>query len=455
MLDTQLAQILHEKYALSQVTEKAETGISTLYAASNTWGSSTAEVELFNEPVSEDAARTIGQVAGSLQWLEDPAVVRIRDCGVTQDGRLYVVRDEAHGSALRSLIDGRVKWGTPFTYQEAERLLGPVAKAIDRFNASGHPNFLARSIDPDHLLVQQGAPVVPVVLTLAGPTAGAAGLVSESKNRRQFSEVVSQLTSKPVDEELLAATDSAADYLASLANLANPQPAPQPEPQYWQPESEPEYAEPEYAKAELAAPRPQQQFPDTDPGAMQAVPAAGPTAQYGFEDFGQPVYEAPKKKRKAWPWVLAAVLLLAASGGGGYWWYTQEGSTKAWAGADAEIARQFPQLISEKDGGKGFEGMTCHSQVAEGDATGKIRCSNADAGVSVFKYDSAEKRDASMNADGKSERFGNDSCKFTSTELTGQDLPAYYLAPEGDLSNYNLLVNGKTAEQLRLQLPIC
>lgn len=419
MTDPQFAQLLNDKYALSQVTEKATTPISTVYAAANTWGNHTAEVELFGEVVGEDASASIAQTAGSLEWLEDPAVARIRDCGVTPAGQLYVVRDEVGGNPLRSLIDGRVSWGTPFTNAEAERLLAPVARAVDRFNASGHPNFLARSIDPDYLMVQPGSPAVPVVLAMAGPTAGAAGLVSEATNRRRFADVVSQLTAQPVDEGLLEATGSAAGYLDALANP----PAPAPE-------------------------RPQQQFPDTDPG-MEAV-----TEQYAPVDYA-PVYEAPKPKRKAWPWALAAALVLGGAGAGGYWWYSQNAATEPWAGGDAEIAQAFPQLVSQEDGGKGFHGMTCRSQSAEGAAEAKIRCSSPDAGVSIVKYGSAEQRDASIAADGEQERFGNDACQFTSTELTGQDLPAYFLAPEGDLAAYSFLVNGKDAQQLRLQLPIC
>lgn len=256
-------------------------------------------------------------------------------------------------------------------------------------------------------------------MAMAGPTAGAAGLVSEATNRRRFADVVSQLTAQPVDEGLLEATGSAAGYLDALANP----PAPAPE-------------------------RPQQQFPDTDPG-MEAV-----TEQYAPADYA-PVYEAPKPKRKAWPWALAAALVLGGAGAGGYWWYSQNAATEPWAGGDAEIAQAFPQLVSQEDGGKGFHGMTCRSQSAEGDAEAKIRCSSPDAGVSIVKYGSAEQRDASIAADGEQERFGNDACQFTSTELTGQDLPAYFLAPEGDLAAYSFLVNGKDAQQLRLQLPIC
>lgn len=189
------------------------------------------------------------------------------------------------------------------------------------------------------------------------------------------------------------------------------------------------------------AERPRQHFPDTDPN-MTPVYA--------------PQYEQPVKKKAVWPWVLGGVLLLGAAGAGGYWWYTQNGGpTEPWEGENAAIAEAFPDLVSAEDGGRGFKGMTCRAKEAEGDETGKIRCASPDAGVSIFKFDSAEARDASLPQRDDTQRFGNDNCVITSTKVEGQDLPTYFIAPDGEYSHYSFLVNGNDAEKLRLQLPIC
>lgn len=458
MVDSQLAQILNDKYALSNGSEKVSTDISTLYTATNTWGTSTVEVEYFNDPVPEAAKDEVAAAANSLGWLDDPAVFGVRDFGLTDEGRLYVLREEPQGTPLRSLIDGRATWGTPFSNQEAEQLLGPVAQAIDHYNSAGRANFLSRSIDTDHLLVQQGGPV-PLMLSLVGPTAGA-GLVSANKNRRAFAEILAEMTGAEVDEEALENTNSVTDYLLSVtrppAPPAPPAAAPAPEPQYWEPEPAPQ-PEPETATILPPPPpepepaRPQQYFPDTDPG-MEPV---GGTSQYGYADYQQP-YEAPKKKRKTWPWVLAGVLLLGAAGGGGYWWYTQNPQTEPWTGVNAEIAEQFPDIVSDEAEGTGFQGLKCHSGNAEGAEKGKIRCADAESGVSIVKYENVEARDKAIPGLDKAEHFGSESCQIRSVKMEGQDTPAYYVAPDGDeLGVYSFLVNGKEAEQLRLRLPIC
>lgn len=419
MADPQISQRLNDKFALSQLTETGATDNSTLYTASNTWGTTTREVEVFNEPVADGAAEHIAQIAQSLSWLHDPAVFNVEDCGVTDSGTLYVLRQPAQGQPLRTLIDGRVTWGSPFPVQEAANLVGPVAEAVDKYISNGRAGFLGRSVNTDTLLVQPNGVYPPVKVALAGPTA-AGNSVSDSVIRRQFADVVSALTGQPVDEARLEQTGSATEYLKTLIN-----PAPAPQPQEWE-----------------TTQMPQQHFPDTDPN-MRAVQ---------YDDYQQP---APAKKKKpVWPWVVAGVLLLAGAGAGGYW-YWQNGSTEPWEGAEAEIAQAFPEVVSDEEYGRGFDNLTCRTVEADGDAQGKIRCASPDAGISITKFENTQARDAVVPASDKSERFGNENCQFTSTELEGQDLPAYFVVPEGDKNNYLLLVNGKNAEKMRAQLPLC
>ena len=422
MADPQISQRLNDKFALSQLTETGATENSTLYTASNTWGTTVREVEVFNEPVADGAGEHIAQIAQSLSWLQDPAVFNVEDCGVTDAGTLYVLREPAQGQPLRSLIDGRVTWGSPFPAQEAANLVGPVAEAVDKYIANGRAGFLGRSINTDTLLVQPAGVFPPVKVALVGPTA-AGNSVSDSVLRRQFADVVAELTGQPVDEALLEQTGSATEYLKTLIN-----PTPAPQPQEWE-----------------TTQMPQQHFPDTDPGM--------PAVQY--DDYAQPDFAAPAKKKKpVWPWVAAGVLLLAGAGAGGYW-YWQNTSIEPWGDTEAEIAQAFPDVVSDEEGGRGFDNLTCRTVEAEGDAQGKIRCASPDAGISITKFENAQARDAVIPASDKVERFGNDNCEFSSTQLEGQDLPAYFVAPEGDKANYLLLVNGKNADKMRAQLPLC
>lgn len=437
-----LQQLLAERYGFDQLFTNGTTDASSLFMATSSRTGGAVEVELFNEPIT-DSPR-IDQLNTQLPALEDPAVFPVRACGTTPHGLTFVVREAARGQTLRSLIDARSQWSNPFTAGEAESLLGPVAAAIDRYAAAGHPDFLSRAIDVDRLMAQQGPAPAPVMLQLAGPTPNKGA--SQDANRRAFATVLATLTGTEVNESLLVSTSSCAEYLREAAS-ATPESQPAPEPE---PDPEPTVVLPAQPK-EPAAPaepprRPRQEFPDTDPGVeTPVVTAAAP-------------YEtsAPAQKRSVWPWVAGVLVLLAVGGGGTYWYLNSDGlNTTAWEGEDAELAETFPQLISERNGGKGFNNLKCEARETTGAETAKIRCFNADAGINIYKFDSTEARDAVVPIDDITESFGNDVCEFESTELRDQDTPSYFIAPDGDLSEYLLLVNGADAEQLRLQLPIC
>lgn len=189
---------------------------------------------------------------------------------------------------------------------------------------------------------------------------------------------------------------------------------------------------------------PAQQFPARQaPDTGLSSPAVGTSRAIGSVDKG----------RNPLPWIIGGVALLLLAGLL-IWWLTQRELTEEWTGQNAEIVEAFPELISDVDGGKGFMGMTCRSQPPGGGETAKIRCAGPDNGVSVLKFESVEARDASIPA-GERERYGNDKCVIETVALEGQDLPAHFIAPQGEMATYSLLVNGKDADTLRLQLPIC
>ncbi|AQQ16075.1 hypothetical protein CGLAU_10705 [Corynebacterium glaucum] len=186
----------------------------------------------------------------------------------------------------------------------------------------------------------------------------------------------------------------------------------------------------------------------------RARPAVGvPTAAESRQVTDVSTAASVDKRRNPLPWIIGAVALLLIAGLL-TWWLTQRETTEEWTGQNAELAEAFPKLISDADGGAGFMGMTCRSHTTEGDESAKIRCAGPDNGVSVFLFDSVEERDASIPA-GKKERYGNDSCTIETVELEGQNPAAYFIAPQGDLGTYSLLVNGEDAKDLRLKLPIC
>ncbi|MEH0147167.1 hypothetical protein V6D40_05730 [Corynebacterium sp. Q4381] len=185
---------------------------------------------------------------------------------------------------------------------------------------------------------------------------------------------------------------------------------------------------------------------------FDANPAA-PAYQYS-PSTTQPASPAPApetKKRPVWPWIAAAAGVLAAAGGG-FWFLANSGTE--WDETHAQVAADFPALIAEKDGGKGYLSMTCTSRETEGEEEAKIRCENAEIGLNIYHYGSAEQRDAVVGG-GEPEFYGNDVCQFTAVEIPDQAYPTYYIAPNGDWDTYLLLLNGEDAEKMKTRLPIC
>lgn len=263
-----------------------------------------------------------------------------------------------------------------------------------------------------------------------------------------------------------------------------------------QPKAEPEADEPKTETISTSATsstpdpaKPKQYFPDTDPNAETvnpapgAYPAAGPfpgQGQYGYQGQHQGQYpgqaqyqgqypgqaqynysaqpapagvEPAEKKKGASPWLIVViVLLLLAIAAGGWWLWNNRGTE--WNAAEQEMADTFPQIISEKDGQRGWLGMKCTSLPASNGEDARIRCADNDLGVSIMDFGNEANRDSRL-PQGDTEIIGNNVCSARSYKMEGVTPPAYMIAPEGADSRYLLLVNGNDAESKRMYLNLC
>ncbi|QPK83004.1 hypothetical protein G7Y29_09185 [Corynebacterium qintianiae] len=198
-----------------------------------------------------------------------------------------------------------------------------------------------------------------------------------------------------------------------------------------------ELARAQWADAGVGSFRPRQYFPETGSAPGATVKPERSTSQ-----------------RAVWPWLLAAVLLLSAAAGG-LWWYTHRGAGERWEGVNQEIHMAFPDIVSAREGLKGWNGLPCAEAAADAGQLGKIRCADADLGVSVIKYDSETARDAALPESTSAHVLSNGQCEVTSVTLEDSSEPAYFLAPKGANSDYGILINGRDAEEQRLALPVC
>lgn len=500
---TALAQQLNDQYGLSQLKEIGTTEISTLLRATNTWGTTVREVEVFRKEVPEPDRDSVPQLEAALQSSAHPGSVTVTGCGLTPDSQLFVLRDQVTGRSLESLIEGRAAWGNHFTTEEATKLLQQIASAIDQFNKANHSSFLLRSINTERILIQDGSN--PAILTLVGPSIGA-GTASPDDNRRAFADVIAKMTGTAIDEDIFADAASCTEYLEALTRPASREPEstapskdsnaagfsvvgpseadtidyaqhhensnPEEDTVVTDVASTKEHADngenvhhadsrntsndSDDSPARVDDARPVQHYPSTDPS-MRAVEQDG-TYAYSQQDYQGPPpgyqgYEEPEKKRKVWPWVLALVLILALIAGGVAVWYFFF-NKEPWSDTDQQTVDAFPGIVSENQGGSGWQDLTCTSMEAEAGQDSKIRCADEALGVTITRFPSEEAREDAL-PNGDAVTLGADQCEVTSYEIEGQEPPAFIMAPEGDNSSYLITINGADAEQKRLSMPIC
>lgn len=439
----QLAALLAQRYGLEHLYTNGGTDISSLFMATNAPGTVAVEVELFHQPVTEQQAAQHPQVVGALSGISSPAIPPVRDAGITNDAHLYVIREPAGGTPLRAIT---------VSERDTPLVLGPAAEAIDWFNANGWASFVARGIDADRLVVPNtgwNAPT-PAVIPLVGPTVGGTQATPEG-NRRAFAEVIAAVTGTQVDTELLNRADSCVSYLLESSQPAAPEAVPAPAPaDESAPALEPEPETQPVAKAT---------HPETDPELPAQVQATETPAQQ-TQAVRTVDSKKPAKKRCPWPWVAAGLVALVGLGAAGVYAANQNPTTTEWGTGDQILADAFPDIISEEDGGRGFNDLTCHSKEPEGVEVAKVRCASRTEGISAVAYSSDRARATAIEqiaGDAEPEYFGNDTCTLESYELEGQDPPAYVIAPTGDakLEFFLFIVNGKDASDTRLALPIC
>lgn len=411
-----LARMLRESYgfdfAADSVRESTRTANSTIYEASNDDGAA-VQIEVFDGPAPADAAGLDGAFAA----VTAPGAFRPRHAGRLEDGQLYILSEATVGTSLSELIDQKRAAGEVFTAAETRDLLDGAAQAIDAYNAAGHPEFLARSINTRAMLVQPAWSEVPVKLALVGPS-GETNAAED--NLHDFWNVVAEVTARPVNEEAAAKHATAAGYLAEITEAEDPN-----------------VASPIAPATGNVAPRPQDGY--RKPPEAYPAGAAAPATH-------------AKAKRNPWPWIIGVLVVALLALAGAWWWSTHRG--EEWTGANAEIAEAYPNIVSKKSGQKGWEDLTCEQAATDAGQDGKIRCAGEDLGVSVAKYSSESARDEVVPGEQYATVLGSGACMIEDYEIPDATPPAYAMAPR-DKSQYLIVVNGNDAEQRRLDLPVC
>ena len=314
MSNATIAGMLAERFGFTftpeQVAQTGSTETSTLYTATDDTGHG-VEVEVFNAPVDSAIDDEVNTLNSRLALAAHPGAFQPRSVGTTEDGKLFVLREAPTGTPLSELI---AKKGATFTPQEVRDLLAPVAEAIDDYDLKGLSGFVSRSITPERLLVQPQWSTTPVKLTLVGPSTDPAQSdeAAAKGNVDKFASVVALMTG---DEPR-----SGARTCAGVLETA--------------PAEHVAIATPDQS----VAPRPQDGY-------------RKPPEPYAYGTDGNYVRTVPtkqKQKTAPWPWIIAILALLLIALAALWYWSTHRGED--WSGAEAQIAEDYPKVVSERAG---------------------------------------------------------------------------------------------------------
>lgn len=160
----------------------------------------------------------------------------------------------------------------------------------------------------------------------------------------------------------------------------------------------------------------------------------------------------PRHKSTARKWLSAAMILgLCGIGVAGAWSYLAKDD---WSGPQKNIAAEYPQIVGEKEGGTGWEGLKCDPQevAAEAPMEASISCSSPRQQISVLEFASSDARsDFKKASPGRgSARKEGDRCNLEVVAYA-DDLTGFY--PDGKHSNFVIFYRGEL--ESAAEIPAC
>lgn len=175
--------------------------------------------------------------------------------------------------------------------------------------------------------------------------------------------------------------------------------------------------------------------------------------QQGYSQNYQPEQQGTAPKKSNTSKILGgliAVLVIALLVMAGVWYFVLNPS---WDEDHKNVHAAYPELISSRENGKGFNDYKCQVGKPDRDQNAKILCGDENTVISIVEFDSAEDRAKYLPTEDRT-TLDNGTCAVESAEVTGNDKPTYALwsAEENQIA---ILVSGDDAENKRLELPLC
>ncbi|MEJ6549395.1 serine/threonine-protein kinase [Corynebacterium sp. USCH3] len=156
----------------------------------------------------------------------------------------------------------------------------------------------------------------------------------------------------------------------------------------------------------------------------------------------------PDTRRRRTPVALLAVLVvlgaLGALGAVGFVGYRQI-ATPAWDAPDARIVNAFPDLLPSRQGQEGWEGMTCDGAEPHGAETARVTCHSDALTLAVVDFGSEDARSAYVPAGGL-QPLEADGCRIRVAEATEPGGAMSVFPDSGDRTRYAMLLTGQTVD---------
>jgi len=398
--------------------------------------------------------------------LDHPAIVPVYDGGVTEHGFPYFAMKYIEGENLHDFLRRRRAERQPLTVQEVAQILEPIASALDYLAALPNP-VVHRDIKPANILLpSSGASDPQAVLTDFG--------IAVDRESTRMTRVGMRIgTDGYAAPELLATKDVTEppqpDALSEQYSLglvafelltgiyvrgsvtdqqwAVNRPVPELKSHVIHPADVAHIKAVNGVLAKVLAVNPHKRFA-TASEFIFALKSAAVCRQSTHEardprDLGR---SARSKKLLT---LVATAVVISTIIAAGVWHF----SASQWEGEDARLASAFPEIVSEKSGGEGWQSTSCeHREPGTGELA-RIACNSDRLSVVIAHFDSVEARNAVVPAE-DAQTMKSSRCSALTVPMASSD-SAYGVFPQDDLSDYGIIVSGHNAEELRLKLPIC
>lgn len=438
----------------------------------------------------------------TLATIRHTAVVSIHYADTASDDgtAAYFVMDYVDGGDLDGALADRRRTGRKFTVDEVDRVLRPVADALDHIHHRTPP-VVHRDLKPANILLPRdprgGAGTTAVLTDFGISIAGddtrvtSTGLVigTERYMAPEIFTVASTYGAHLVDYS--PATDRYALALIALEMLTLTAFRDTMSTAAWRGDRTPPRLTADDLAASDAAVAPQvagvfRRALDNDPARrfptavafLDALrdAAAGQAGQVG--EAGQtrelpgpwgtapapvpPSSGAPRSGAPRWrtPVALGAVLTivgaLAVLGFVGY----RQFLTPGWDARDARIVAAFPDLLPERQGQHGWRGMTCESGEPRGEEGARVNCHGDDLTMAVVDFGDEDVRASYVPVDGVRD-LEADGCRIRVAPATGTGAAMGVFPETGDRTRYAMLLTGTTVDSASTatdvvgDIPVC